>query len=189
MSREEFWRRYEQRHDLRHAEHINGVVYVPSPIRSDVHSEPLGVMTRWLARYDWPEDTLFLPTPTVLLPTDDTVEPDIAIVTPGVSARINEDGYLEGAPDLVVEVAYSSASHDLHAKKDAYEASGVREYIVWSTWDRTLNWFRLEGGAFQHVEPVDGRIESTLFAGLVLDVDALLGGDYAAVLRGDRSSS
>jgi Uma2 family endonuclease len=58
----------------------------------------------------------------------------------------------------------------------------VKEYIVWRTYDRAIDWFRLVDGAFERVEPVDGRVESSIFPGLILDIDALLEGNYGKVL-------
>jgi hypothetical protein len=40
LTREEFHRRYLARPDIKKAERINGVVYVPSPVRIDWHAQP-----------------------------------------------------------------------------------------------------------------------------------------------------
>lgn len=94
-----------------------------------------------------------------------------------------EDGYLEGAPELVVEVAASSASYDLHDKLRAYQRAGVQEYIVWRTLDNALDWFELSNGAYVRREPdAQGIIESRIFPGLRLDIIKLLAGDAAGVL-------
>ena len=45
--------------------------------------------------------------------------------------RVNDDGYLAGPPELIVEVAASSASIDLRDKRQACCLNGVREYLVW----------------------------------------------------------
>jgi Uma2 family endonuclease len=59
----------------------------------------------------------------------------------GGQAIIGEKGYMEGAPDLVVEVAASSASYDLHEKLMVYQRNGVREYLVWSVFDEQFRGF------------------------------------------------
>ena len=98
-------------------------------------------------------------------------------------AHIRPDGYVEGAPPLVVEIAASSASYDLHDKLRAYRRSGVQEYIVWRTLDGALDWLRLQEGEYVRVEPdVNGMIESAVFPGLRLNVPALLARDRAGVL-------
>jgi Uma2 family endonuclease len=49
----------------------------------------------------------------------------------GGQARISDDDYVEGAPELVAEVASSSASFDAHTKLHVYRRNGVREYLLW----------------------------------------------------------
>ena len=71
--------------------------------------------------------------PTIFLDEQNEVQPDALLfrLDPGgAGPRLNEQGYLEGAPQLIVEVAASSASYDLHDKKRAYQRNGVREYLV-----------------------------------------------------------
>ena len=62
----------------------------------------------------------------------------------GGQAKVSEDDYVEDAPELVAEVAASSASYDLNIKLDVYRRNGVREYLVWRVHDRQIDWFVLE---------------------------------------------
>src|SRR5262249_1457321 len=99
------------------------------------------------------------------------------------------DGYLEGPPELVAEVAASSVSYDLHQKLHVYRRHGVPEYLVHRVDDGAVDWFLLEGGAYvAQPRSADGLLRSRTFPGLWLDVHALLGSDVrglrAAVLRG-----
>jgi Uma2 family endonuclease len=95
----------------------------------------------------------------------------------------DDEQYLVGAPQLVVEVAASSASYDLHDKKEAYRRSGVREYVVWRVLDGSIDWFRLQDQRYVPVEPdARGVIESATFPGLRLRVPSMLADDLAAVL-------
>ena len=51
-------------------------------------------------------------------------QPDGALLidpAAGGQTGLSEDGYLTGPPELIVEVASSSASIDLHAKRRDYE--------------------------------------------------------------------
>jgi Uma2 family endonuclease len=121
---------------------------------------------------------------TVILDGDNEVQPDVALwrEEPG-GPRVTDDDYVEGAPQLVVEIAASSASYDLHDKLRAYRRNGVREYLVWRVLDGAFDWLRLDEGAYVRVEPdADGIIESEGFPGLRLDVPRLVAGDLAAVL-------
>jgi Uma2 family endonuclease len=98
---------------------------------------------------------------------------------------LTEEGYIEDAPQLVVEVAASSASYDLHDKMQAYRRAGVGEYILWRTLDGAIDWFRLREGAYIRIEPnAGGVIESDQFPGLRLNVPKILEGDLAGVLAG-----
>lgn len=120
---------------------------------------------------------------TVILDLDNEPQPDLCLWQVDGNVRINEDGYIEGPPKLIVEVAASSASYDLHAKKNAYRRNGVREYLVWRVYDEEIDWWELVDGEYQplpHSE--DGLIESRVFPGLRLDVPAMLAGDLARVL-------
>ena len=62
------------------------------------------------------------------------------------ASRIDEDGYLEGAPELVAEITASTVSYDLHDKLHVYRRSGVQEYLVWRTIDGGIDWFTVAAG-------------------------------------------
>jgi Uma2 family endonuclease len=122
--------------------------------------------------------------PTVILDDCNEVQPDAVLwwLKPG-GPHVNDDGFIEGAPQLVVEVAASSVSYDLHEKKEAYRRNGVPEYVVWRVLDRAIDWFVLRDGAYVLHEPdATGTIESTQFPGLRLHVPSVLDGDAAGVL-------
>jgi Uma2 family endonuclease len=188
LSRAEFHRRYSLRTDLKRAELVRGVVYVPSPTRFSVHDERQGDIATWLGIYgaQTPGVRRGL-SATIYLSEDSEVQPDgflIRVPPPNeTAARVTDDDYIEGAPQLVVEVAASSVSYDLHDKLRAYERAGVLEYIVWRVLDEAIDWFRLESGAYRRVEPNErGVIESAAFPGLRLHVAKLLAGDMPGVL-------
>lgn len=101
----------------------------------------------------------------------------------GGQARLSQDDYIEGAPELVAEIAASSAAIDLRDKKHAYRRNGVKEYLVWQVFEQQLNWFYLQDGEYTPL-PVDpnGLIRSRIFPGLWLAVKDLLAGNMASVL-------
>jgi len=188
LTRDEFHRRYLARPDIKKAELIEGVVYVASPVRFDRHGQPHAYLMGWLAVYaSQAPGVLPGDNATVLLDDQTEVQPDAFLwhtepEQPN-APRLTTDGYIQGAPQLIVEVAASSASYDLHEKRAAYERNGVREYLVWRVLDGALDWFRLEDGAYIRVEPdAAGLIESTAFPGLRLHVPSLLAGNLASVL-------
>jgi Uma2 family endonuclease len=187
LTRDEFERRYDAMPQLKKAELINGVVYVPSPVRLFQHGRPNRHLSAWLGNYE-------AATPGVLGGDNTTArldllnepQPDlILLIDPacGGQAQISPDDYIEGAPELVAEVAASSASMDLHDKLDLYRRMGVREYLVCRVLDRQLDWFVLRGRQYRRLKPgKDGLLRSKVFPGLWLDPEALLAGNLARVL-------
>ncbi len=102
----------------------------------------------------------------------------------GGQVRISDDDYIEEAPELVVEVASSSASYDLGPKLEAYRRNGVREYVVWRVLDREIDWFALTDGEYRRLESgTDGLFRSKHFPGLWLDRQALLDRRHAKVVE------
>jgi Uma2 family endonuclease len=185
LTREEFHRRYCARPDIKKAELVDGVVYVPSPVRFRQHGRPHALVMLWLGTYCLRDpELLFSDNTTVYLDDRSEVQPDAFIwrTAPG-GPHLTDDGYVEGAPQLVVEVAASSVSYDLHDKMEAYRRNGVREYVVWRVLDDAIDWFRLRDGAYVRLEPdADGVIESEEYPGLRLHLPSMLAGNRAAVL-------
>jgi Uma2 family endonuclease len=123
---------------------------------------------------------------TVRLDADNEPQPDALMYrlrSAGGQAEVDSDGYLTGAPDLVVEIAASSASHDLGAKMRVYERNGVREYVVWQILEERIDWFQLVDGRFAPMPAArDSVYESSVFPGLALDAAAMIAGDLNAAV-------
>ncbi|NJL92163.1 MAG: Uma2 family endonuclease [Coleofasciculaceae cyanobacterium SM2_1_6] len=190
LTRPEFERRYQamptKKNRTKKAELIEGVVYMASPLRFKFHAEPHGNLIGWLWTYKaaTPEVQMGIE-PTIRLDIDNEPQPDgvLLISQPsGGKSTLSEEGYLEGAPELVVEIAASSAAIDLGDKKRAYRRSGVQEYLVWQVFDQKIDWFSLQDGDYISLLPNQGIICSLVFPGLWLDVAAMLNGDMPRVL-------
>jgi Uma2 family endonuclease len=188
LTREEFHRRYCANPQIRRADLVLGVVYVPSPMRYDKHDAQTNSVIGWLFTYAVNRPAIRRGnSATIFLGPDSEVQPDAFLFYdppswPG-GIRRTAESYLEGAPELVVEVAASSASYDLHDKKEAYRRAGVQEYIVWRVLDKAIDWFRLRNGEYVRLEPDErGVISSEVFPGLRLNVPAMLAGDDRAVI-------
>ncbi|MCA2652028.1 MAG: Uma2 family endonuclease, partial [Microcystis sp. M065S2] len=121
---------------------------------------------------------------TVRLDGDNQPQPDALLrIETGGQSSISEDDYLEGAPELIVEIAASTASYDLHEKLKVYRRHGVQEYIIWRVYDVQLDCFRLTDGEYLPLESNQDNIFcSQVFPGLWLDKNALLSGNLAEVL-------
>ncbi|MGB3239438.1 MAG: Uma2 family endonuclease [Geitlerinemataceae cyanobacterium] len=187
LTRYEFEQRYQAMPHLKQAELIEGVVYVASPVRISNHGRPHAKIIGWLLVYQAATPGVDLAdNATVRLDADNEPQPDALLrIEPevGGNSRISEDDYIEGAPELIAEIAASSASYDLGDKLNAYRRNGVREYIVWQSYENKIDWFRLQEGRYVALEPdEEGIIRSEVFPGLWLSVAALRGGNLAEVL-------
>ena len=90
--------------------------------------------------------------PSVRLDLQNMPQPDGALfIQPeyGGQVKIDEEGYINGAPDLVAEVAASTTSYDLRDKLKAYQRNGVREYIVVRVLTREVDWCVLRNESFE----------------------------------------
>jgi len=187
LSRDEFERRYERMENLKKAELIEGIVYMPSPVRARKHGKPHNQLGVWLGIYEseTPGVECF-DNSSVRLDLDNEPQPDLVLLkslAKGGQAHISSDDYVEGAPELAVEIVGSSKSYDLHQKKGAYRRNGVREYIAWVTREQRLVWWELREGEYHELTPDSrGALKSRVFPGLWLDSQAFLEGDMKAVL-------
>jgi Uma2 family endonuclease len=193
LRRAEFERRYEAMPWVKKAELVEGVVYIGSPVRQKSHGKPHIQIIIWLGSY-------YTATPgvdigdnaTVHLDLDNEPQPDVLLrIEPqaGGHSRVSEDDYIEGPPELVVEIAASSASYDLHDKLHAYRRNMIQEYIVWRIYDQQIDWWELQEGEYQDLTPDEaGIVHSRVFPGLCLNVPALLKGDLAGVLATQQSA-
>ncbi len=182
LTRAEFERRYHRMKNVKKAELIEGIVYLPSPVRIKHHSRPHFVMSKWLGYYeDATPGVMGADNTTVRLDLDNEPQPDlILLIDPdkGGQTRISSDDYVEGAPELCIEIAASTAAYDMHQKKRAYRRNGVREYLLWLTEECRFIFWELRDGEYQDITPdADGILKSRIFPGLWLDAAALLSGD------------
>jgi Uma2 family endonuclease len=103
------------------------------------------------------------------------IDPDVIFVANSNLDRVHES-YLEGPPDIVVEVcSKASTAVDRGDKFVAYEEIGVREYWLVDPLRQLVNLYHLgPDGCFDEFRPdTAGRLRSRVLTGLVLDVDLL----------------
>ncbi len=187
LSRAEFEHRYHAMPHVKKAELIEGVVYMASPLRFRSHGKPHSALNTWLGTYQVLTPGVEIgDNATVRLDLGNEPQPDVVLFIDqqlGGQVQISDDDYLEGAPELVVEVAASSASIDLNDKKQVYQRHRVQEYLVWRVLDQQLDWFRLQADQYLPLTPDEASmIKSQQFPGLWLAVPALLSGDMVTVL-------
>jgi Uma2 family endonuclease len=186
LSRAEFERRYEAMPHVKKAELVEGIVYMPSPVYAP-HGKNHATIMGWLFTYTvaTPGVQLFDNT-SLRLDTRNEVQPDGMLLMEaelGGRCRLSEDGFVEGSPELVVEVAASSAAYDLHSKFQAYQRNKVQEYLVLLTYEKRIAWHELTKGRYVPIQPDDnGILRSRVFPGLWLDADRLWADDLTGLL-------
>ena len=183
----EFERRYGAMPEIKKAELIEGIVVMSPPI-SNTHGEAHGTIIYLLKTYAQATPGVSCGSNTsVRLDGKNEYQPDalLRIESGKLShSQVGPDGLLEGGPELVAEIAVSSAAYDLHEKKAVYQRCLVPEYFVWLVLDLQIHWFALEQGDYLELKPRSNAvIRSRVFPGLWLDVRALLAGDEDKVSR------
>ncbi len=186
LTRWEFEQRYAAMPYLKQAELIEGMVYIPSPVRvshAEFHAQIVGLLSIYSAATP---GVHLLDNATVRLDADNKVQPDILLRIAsdrGGQSRIGLHEYVEGAPELIIEIAGSSVAYDLHDKLHVYRRNGVYEYGVWHVYEKRMDWFRWIDGAYVTIPPdAAGVICSTIFPGLYLATSALVQGDILRAL-------
>jgi Uma2 family endonuclease len=116
----------------------------------------------------------------VRLSPHDIVEPDLLFIRQDRLDICKSRRYVQGPPDLVVEIiSPSSRKTDPGAKFDLYARSGIREYWLADPMKRRFQQFVLEGlegleqGRYEERALVDGRLHSAVIDGLAFDPAAL----------------
>jgi Uma2 family endonuclease len=181
LARDEFERRYEAMPDVR-AELLDGVVYImASPVSAD-HAAPHGRLIGCLAMYELATvGTELAIDGTLRLGLSSDPQPDGMLFVReefGGSVRPGAKRIYEGCPELLVEVAVSSAAYDLNVKKPVYLRHGIREFILWRVEDDAIDWFILRHGRYEILQPgPDGVTRSEAFPGLWIDLRAVVEND------------
>ncbi len=187
LTRAEFERRYQAHPEINKAELIEGVVHMPSPVHFALHSQPHVDIVTWLGVYRAATSGVVGgDNATVRLDYENVVQPDALLrLEPSLGGRskVTADDYLAGPPELVVEIAASSASYDMYDKRRVYARSGVQEYLVAQAYEQRVDWFVLREGVYEAMQPdAEGILRSEVFPGLWLPADALWNGDLARML-------
>ena len=179
LTRDEFMRRWEAMPDLKHAELLDGIAHLPSPAGFR-HNLVEPRIVSWLVQYaDATPGCEVGSDGTWLMSPDAVPQPDASLrIAAGGSSRV-ENNYLVGAPELAVEVAWSSSARDLGIKSDLYRRHGVREYLVVLAQENDVLWREVVKGRYRKIAPdADGILHSSVFPGLGLDTAALWSEDW-----------
>jgi Uma2 family endonuclease len=184
MNVEEFLRCWEELPDLKNAELIDGVVYVPSPVSLE-HGSFDTLIHWWLTHYAHATPGCRAGNNSTWLMLDSAPQPDAYLrILPSYGGQSRDEKlYSIGAPELAVEICLTSTEVDFGPKRRLYQRAGVREYITVELFRKRIVWRVLENGVYLHQEdPADGILRSYVFPGLWLDVAAFWADDGAKML-------
>jgi Uma2 family endonuclease len=185
LSRDDFHARYLNTPKNFRAELVKGTVIVPSPLGCP-HGHYHALAIAWLITYQASTPgTRCYDNTTTIFDDQNEFQPDCSLVilpSHGGKQAIPSQ-YIEGAPQLVVEVAGSSRAYDLFEKYEIYEKLGVQEYVVILLEENEIRWHRAEGGKFALVHSTDGLYRSIVCPGLWLNQAAFLGQDAATLIK------
>lgn len=187
LTREEFERRLNAMPQATKAELIEGRVFGAPPTSFEGHSAPHADLMGCLAVYRAATPGVRVgDAGSIRLDLDNMPQPDafmIILPSHGGQAKLSIDDYIEGAPEFVVEISATTANYDLHDKLQVYRRNGVKEYIVWRTFDMAIDWFVLRQSQYVPLATTDGVYRSETFRGLWLDATALIRGDLSTALN------
>ena len=150
----------------RHADLVDGEVVMHSPV-STRHADLLNFLDRLLGAYIDEHDlgTLYREVVAVKLSARDVFLPDLAFYGRDRREAIKET-YVEGAPDLVVEVlSPATARRDTGTKFAKYELAGVREYWILDPETLAHRFYRRDGEELVEYADGEGRIDSRVVEG------------------------
>jgi Uma2 family endonuclease len=185
MTQPEFHRRYQACAEDVKFELIGGTVYMASPLRWP-HGTYDSKLNLALSLYEAATPGVEVGTnATTILGEESEPQPDLALRILsefGGRSTVNEEKYLEGPPELIAEVAYSTRAIDLHFKKNDYQKAGVAEYLVLCVEEQELHWFVFTSGG-QLRPDRQGIYRSRVFPGLWIAGPALLARDSSGLAR------
>ena len=91
------------------------------------------------------------------------VQPDVLYISNENRSILKEDGYIHGAPDLIVEVLSIDIKRDKVQKKSLYERAGVKEYFIVNPNDNTVLAYALNNqSSYELVYEAIGHFKSAL---------------------------
>jgi Uma2 family endonuclease len=175
MNQAEFHRRYLESPEDEKWELVGGTVYRASPLSLTLsdYDEQIG-FALGLYRRSTP-GVQVLHGATAILGEESEPQPDLGLrILPEYGGQSRSvDDYVQGPPELLVEIAHSTRALDMHQKRADYERAGIVEYLVICTEERELHWFN-----FRTASPLRpdraGVYRSRVFPGLWIDGQALL---------------
>ncbi len=145
---------------------IDNVLYM-SPAPKYNHQSLLGLLYRRIGNYLETTnigEVLVSPFDVYFEELLSAVQPDLLVVLNENRHILKEDGYIHGAPDVIIEVLSRDKKRDLVKKKSLYERSGVREYFTVNPENREINSWLLKENKYEIQYTDIGKFKSTVLS-------------------------
>ncbi len=166
------------------ADLLDGVIYVASPESTD-HNKLGGWLYRLMSEYVEQLDLgdVYYTRVAFRIGKKRGPEPDVAFVARR-RAHLIQRGFVDGAPDVAVEiVSPDSAERDDEKKRAIYEKAGVREYWIIDPDMKRATFLRRYRGKFHEVAMTARTFESSVLKGFRLDTRWLWAKRRPSVLK------
>jgi len=92
------------------------------------------------------------------------VQPDILLMLNDNRQILKEDGYIHGAPDIIIEVLSSDRKRDTVNKKSLYERAGVKEYFIADPANREVTAWVLKDNKYELQYIETGKFISSILS-------------------------
>jgi len=184
MELKEFLERWDQLPELKFAELIDGVVYMPSAV-SLPHGDFDRLAGSVFGYYRLRSGICSGSTNATWLMRESAPQPDLALYLQpeyGGQTKIGPRKLGSGIPELTVEVCISSRSYDLGPKLALNERVGVPEYLAILTEEKRFEWRTLVQDSYQFLQPDNGVFRSRILPGLWIDEPAFWRADGPRLL-------
>ena len=92
------------------------------------------------------------------------VQPDLLVVLNENRHILKEDGYIHGAPDIIIEILSGDKKRDLVKKKNLYEKAGVKEYFAVDPRNSEINSWLLKENKYEIQYSDFGKFKSSVLS-------------------------
>ena len=141
---------------------IDNVLYM-SPAPKYNHQRLLGLMYKIISAHVEKSNTgeiIISPFDVYFENLHSAVQPDLLVVLNENRDILKEDGYIHGAPDVIIEVLSRDKKRDLVKKKSLYERAGVKEYFTVNPDNREITSWLLKENIYQLQYIDSGKFKS-----------------------------
>jgi Uma2 family endonuclease len=143
---------------------IDNVLYM-SPAPKYTHQRLVGLFSRIISNHleqTKQGELIISPFDVYLEHLQSAVQPDLLFLSNENKRLIGDDGYLHGAPDMVIEILSADKKRDTTTKRNLYERAGVKEYIMADPGSRKFTNLQLIGDRYETAFESEGTFKSFL---------------------------